>query len=186
MPSSVEDLLSAERLAVQDSVVWSTKITSAEPGVYLVSLMRDPRARNSTAKPAPLDLAAVRAWLTRSQTFCIDGIPCLDTQPILERLARYWLPDENIVYIGKAASLRSRVHAYYNTPLGNRGPHAGGHWVKTLSVLERCYVHYALTHTSEAAHEAEKRLLRLFGERVSESSRRAITLCKPRISRGSP
>jgi len=53
------------------------------------------------------------------------------------RIASFWLPDEPIVYIGLATSLRSRVSGFYRTPIGARRPHAGGWLLKTLSILDR-------------------------------------------------
>lgn len=52
-----------------------------------------------------------------------------------DRLATFWLPDEVVLYIGLAgASVRKRVRQYYRTPLGDKRPHAGGWWLKTLTV----------------------------------------------------
>jgi len=142
--------------------------------VYFVSLSPDPRTKGARVEPAPLDIAAIRTWLNRSRELHIDGRRCSSPQLLLDRLTRYWLCDENIVYIGKATSLRARINAYYNTPLGNRGPHAGGHWVKVLSVLDQCHVHFAHTTTAEVAQSVEKRLLRNFAQGVSAASRRTL------------
>jgi hypothetical protein len=92
---------------------------------------------------------------------------------LCNRLAGFWLSDENVIYIGKATSLKTRIAAYYNTPLGNRGPHAGGHWVKTLSlaVLNQVCVYFAETASPE---DAEDRLLAAFSQRVSESTKKAL------------
>jgi hypothetical protein len=90
---------------------------------------------------------------------------------LLSRLAGFWLSDENIVYIGKAASLRGRVGDYYRTTLGDPRPHAGGHWVKTLAILGRARVYFAETPNHE---EAEQRLLDAFRRGTSEAGRKSL------------
>jgi hypothetical protein len=72
---------------------------------------------------------------------------------------------------GMPTPLQSRIGAYYATPLGNRGPHAGGHWVKTLAVLSETFVHYAEVADCE---KAETTLLRAFSTRVSPATRQRI------------
>jgi hypothetical protein len=86
-----------------------------------------------------------------------------------DRLAGFWLGDENVIYIGKATSLHSRVADYYATPLGNRGPHAGGRWAKTLSA--DIYVYFAETPRPE---EYERALLKSFARGVSLESQQAL------------
>jgi len=75
---------------------------------------------------------------------------------------RCWLPDEVILYFGKAnVSLRDRVGAYYATRLGKRRPHAGGRFLKTLAVLDELWVHCAC-----GDEDAEARMLGAFIGRV--------------------
>lgn len=88
------------------------------------------------------------------------------------RLQAFWLPDEVVLYIGLAgASLRKRVGQYYGTPLGARRPHAGGWWLKALSLLDGLWVHYGAT-TQDAA--AEKAMLEHFAGGVSGVSRAGL------------
>jgi hypothetical protein len=83
-------------------------------------------------------------------------------------LAEFWLPDEVVVYVGLATSLRSRVGGYYRTPLGARRPHAGGHFLKTLSNLTDLFVHYAPTDEPD---DCEQKMLKRFCENVSAATK---------------
>jgi hypothetical protein len=84
------------------------------------------------------------------------------------RLCSFWCSDEVIVYTGLAGtSLRRRVGQYYKTPLGARKPHAGGWWLKTLSILDQLWVHYAATPDNAAAETA---MLRHFADGVSATT----------------
>ena len=61
--------------------------------------------------------------------------------------------------------------AYYRTPLGDRSPHAGGHWIKTWSCLTECLVWSAATDEYD---EAERVLLDDFSRTVPAAERRAL------------
>lgn len=59
--------------------------------------------------------------------------------------------------------MRDRVGDYYRTPLGNRSPHAGGHWIRTLAGILECRVWSAAT---DDFHAAEWALLADFARTV--------------------
>ena len=95
-----------------------------------------------------------------------------DVAELADMLARFWLPDETVLYIGKAGtSLRSRVGQLYRHVLGEPKPHCGGSWMKATSVLTTCTVFWACTKTPE---DDETVLLREFMARVSDDSRRSL------------
>ncbi len=49
-----------------------------------------------------------------------------------------------MVYVGRAGKdVGGRIGDFYATPLGDPRPHAGGHWLKTLSVLAGLEVWWA-------------------------------------------
>src|SRR5437879_2359420 len=102
-------------------------------------------------------------WAKARQKFVakLENI-CARTRP---RVASFWLPDEVILYVGKATSLSTRVRQYYSTPLGARSPHAGGHFLKTLSILGELTVHFATTVEPGPTEDAA---LSFFCSRVSE------------------
>jgi len=171
MPSTVASLLTCLRLRASGSVPWKSAIKTLRPGVYLVSRSADAHRSSDPSQQATFDRNALHSWIRNVTTLCVDKVRCTDTLVLEARLTRYWIPDENILYIGKATSLRSRIGAYYTTPLGARGPHAGGHWIKTLSTLNQLHVHFAETKSINEAEGAEEELIKLFSSSVSESSR---------------
>jgi hypothetical protein len=134
------------------------------PGIYIVG-MRTPLA------VAPLDARAIAAWRRRVPTMSVDGVRV--TQATLTaRLASFWIPSATVLYIGQASGpVTSRVAAYYRTPLGNRSPHAGGHWIMTLAVLQHCRVWSAATDDFDAVEED---LLDDFARTVPPAERRAL------------
>lgn len=64
-----------------------------------------------------------------------------------------------ILYVAlPGTSVRKRVDQYYGTQIGQRSPHVGRWWLKTLADLESLFVDYAEAETPTAS---EDRLLRL-------------------------
>jgi hypothetical protein len=109
-------------------------------------------------------------WIEAAPQMRLDNAaPTVDL--LSDRLGDFWLPDESILYIGKATALRGRIGEYYRTPLGARRPHAGGHWIKALSILEDTFVHFAVCAEPEVA---EQDLLSAFVASVSSETRRAL------------
>lgn len=138
-------------------VVWGSPVTSSAPGVYLVE----------SAEPsdtAPIDPTVVAAWIKRVPTLLVDGRRPTAAD-LVSRLASFWIAGEPVVYVGMAGtSVAKRVRQFYSTPLGDPRPHAGGHWLKTLTTLATLRVWWAETDDPAADEDA---LLVTFGDRVS-------------------
>jgi len=157
-------LLRRAGLQPEGPVLWGSPALTRKPGIYIVEL---PAAR----EVAPIALNAVRAWIRRVPTITVDGSPTTGTA-LAARLAAFWLPSATVVYIGQASGpVQGRVAAYYRTPLGDRSPHAGGHWIKTLSCLSDCRVWSA---AADDYDEAERELLDDFARTVPAAERRAL------------
>ncbi len=151
-------------LQPEGPVPWGSPALTRSPGIYAVELP-------SPLEVAPIALSAVRAWIRRVPTITVDGSPTT-TAALAARLAAFWVPSATVVYIGQASGpVRGRVAAYYRTPLGDRSPHAGGHWLKTLSCLSDCVVWSAATDDYDAA---ERELLDDFSRTVPTAERRAL------------
>ena len=151
-------------LQPEGPVPWGTPALTRVPGVYIVELPAPLGA-------APIATGAVRAWIRRVPTVTVDGSPATGTA-LAARLAAFWVPSARVVYIGQASGpVQGRVRAYYRTPLGDRAPHAGGHWIKTLSCLEECLVWSAATNDYD---DAERELLDDFPRTVPAAERRAL------------
>lgn len=111
-------------------------------------------------------------WIHRVPMLTLDGGRAPSADALTRRLGEFWLPDESVLYVGQTStSLRQRIRQYYRTPLGDRRPHAGGHWIKTLSTLAETLVYYA---ESADPRTAESRLLQAFVDQVSASTKQAL------------
>jgi hypothetical protein len=170
MPISPLELFERVGYRHTGSVPWHTSPKSSQPGVYAVSLSADP-ASAAGLNDAPINTNKVAAWIERVPTFQFDNFPSPAPEDVVARLSTFWLPDEAIVYIGKATTLSDRVSGYYKTPLGNRSPHAGGHWIKTLDVLNNLTVHYAEVKDGSDPEAIEYEMMRFFQDSVSLETR---------------
>jgi hypothetical protein len=93
-------------------------------------------------------------------------------EQLAQRLGEFWVPRQRIIYIGlTTASLAKRLRAYYRTPLGDRKPHAGGHWIRTLGGIEDFDIWWA---ESDAPGTFEDALLIEFAKLVPETRRARI------------
>jgi hypothetical protein len=157
----------------QDDIVtirWGTKPAKSTPGVYIVSLTSSLDSCDGNLSEPALAETQFRRWLEVCPSMTLDGIvPCVDQ--LIDRISRFWIPDEVILYIGMAAELSSRLPAYYRTSIGACRPHSGGYFLKLLSNLDQLWVHYA--ECSDPG-SAEDKMLQRFCENVSPGSKRAL------------
>lgn len=169
MPTSVSKLFESVDLKLAGRVSWGQQVRDDQPGVYIVSLSLLPKdEKTSFFEVPPIDRNIVSEWISTVPSLKLDGgRPTPDA--LVNRLSKFWLSDESILYIGKAGtSLRTRVGQYYRTPLGRPKPHAGGHWLKTVSVLNKLSVFWALTDNPE---DIEADLLGRFVQGVSPETK---------------
>ena len=146
---------------------WGDPPSTRAPGIYLIELP-------APLPAAPLDPKAIAAWRRRVPTITVDGRTAT-AAAIAVRLSAFWISSATVLYIGQASgSVRDRVGDYYRTPLGNRSPHAGGHWIKTLAGLRECRVWSA---AADDSHAAEWALLADFARTVP--AREAAALHDP-------
>jgi transcription elongation factor GreA len=150
-------LIRAVGLMADGPVVWGRPVRSRTPGVYLVELPEP-------MPDYPADQTAIRGWIERVSTLLLDGSRPTPHE-LAARLGGFWLPDQSVVYVGASTvSLGGRLAAFYRTPLGDRRPHAGGHWLKTLRVLDSLRIWWAET---DAPEEYEDALLSAFADSVA-------------------
>lgn len=145
MPLTIRSLFEAASVTPTGVTPWGTRPSCRENGVYVVALTNDPNSLAGTLDAMPVSHEAIGNWLIVQQHLTVDGLPA-SVDSVGARLSRYWLSSEVILYIGKTAKedgLCGRVGQFYRHVLGRHSPHRGGHWIKTLSVLEQLFVHYA-------------------------------------------
>jgi hypothetical protein len=170
MPSSVCALFAAADLDVEGVVRWGRPLSATESGVYAVALTDDPNALSRT-RAAPISPTAIDALMSARPELTLDGRrPSRDQ--LTARIEGFWLPDEPVLYVGLATSLRSRIGAFYRTPIGARRPHSGGWFLKTLEILDQLHVHFARVHEFDAAEVA---MLDAFIGGVSRVARAGLT-----------
>jgi transcription elongation factor GreA len=162
--TSAADLLRSLGLTVDGPARWGSLPTARTPGVLAIE----------TTKPgdtAPTDIVAIRAWVERVEALRVDGER--PTPTLLDRrLSEFWIPGQRLLYVGRSdKSLAARVKALYATDLGNRRPHAGGHWLKALRDPVSLVVWWAET---DAAEEYEDAILSAFAAAVPEAVRDSL------------
>lgn len=177
MPTTIHELTRKFDLPQSKVVKWNETIPTEEEGIYIVSLSEDPKKNNGTVDTIPISTNTIDNWIQKVNGFELDKVLTFDKDLIIQRLSEFWLADENIVYIGKAPTrsnkkgLGNRVNEFYKTEFGEKRPHAGGHWLKSLSNLTDLYVHYILC--TDCGH-IELEFLKTFIENVSEKSKRHL------------
>lgn len=165
------ELLDAAGLAAGGVVRWGSPVPCTDPGIYAVSMDPDPSSVALTLDAAPISQPAIDALLSLRPELTVDGRRSTPAG-LAARLARFWLPDEVLLYIGLAGtSLVDRVNAYYKTPLGARSPHAGGWFLKTLDPELPRWVHWA---QSTRPDDSEHAMLKHFCAGVSGASLRLL------------
>ena len=146
-PASAAALLRAIGLRPDGPVMWGRPLTTRSPGLYLVELA-DP-------VPAPrIELARVGSWIQRVPQIHLDGVRPT-SKALASRLGALWLPTSVVLYAGATAgSLGGRVLALAHHVIGDRRPHADGHWLHLLTGIERTRIWFAETDAPEESLDA--------------------------------
>jgi len=146
-PRSAVQLLREIGLMADGPVRWGQPVRVGGPGLYVIEL-------GAPIAEAPIELTKVGKWIERVPNLRLDGARPTSKQ-LAARLASFWWPDQTIVYIGSSPkSIGGRIRAYYETPLGDGRPHAGGHWIQTLRSLDSVRVWWAATDAAEEYEDA--------------------------------
>ncbi|MEX0887567.1 MAG: hypothetical protein WD009_14135 [Phycisphaeraceae bacterium] len=174
MPISASRLMTTIGFAVEGQTAWGVAPPASNPGIYLVSLNAHAERTDAARPAAPVCEQAVAQWVAHVPELELDGKPSPAVSDVVACLQGFWLPDESILYIGKATSLAQRLTQFFRHRLGNRSPHAGGHWIKTLDCLDTLHVHYCTCGSVAEAEAAETRALDAFADQVSPASRAAL------------
>jgi transcription elongation factor GreA len=159
-------LLREVGLLADGPVVWERPVPARGSGVFVVELQAPlPRA--------PIELTRVGKWIERVPTLTLDG-GRPTSKALAARVSSFWLPSQVVLYVGAtASSVGGRVTAMQRTVLGDRRPHAGGHWLHVLDAraLGSLRVWWAETDASE---EYEDALLGAFEAAVPLAEVRAL------------
>ena len=168
VPSTVIELVRAHDLRLQGPLRWGRPPACQECGIYLVSMTADPSLLPERNLP-DFSVDAIDEWLKHAADMTLDGVRRPSAASIAERLRRFWLPDEPVVYVGQTEQpLQDRIDQFRGHRLGRSSPLRGGHWLKVLRNLSSLYLFYAVC---DSPLDTEKSILRLFSGRVSPGSR---------------
>ena len=176
MPNLVLDLFKESGIKTFSKVQWNENIDSQNEGIYIISLSSNPNQNLGIVISPNFSDKQITQWINKVPNFLIDdNKPTLDV--VKNRLLEFWLPDENILYIGKAPKrsnnkgVGNRVAEYYRTILGDGSPHSGGQWIKTLANLKDTYVYYGFSINPT---EIEFKMLTKFMANVSATTKEKL------------
>ena len=174
MPSTVSKLLESVKLEPKgvfqwaDIENWLSNSLDTYCGVYFISLSGCPSSNDGLKSAAPVCRNSVTEWLERVTQLKIDGHRPNSPDEIVTRLNEFWLPDENILYIGESNSIKQRIQNLHVHQIGYSSPHSGGHWIQLLSNLDNLYIHYAdASNHNEITTNIKYRVLAKFMENAS-------------------
>lgn len=183
MPTTIREILNEFNLEISGQVNWGQKITSKKCGLYFVAITNNANKLEYWENPK-LNETEIQKWIELIQkcwkTLTVDKKPATITD-IINRLNSLWLPDETILYIGKAGPTKTRtigkrVNEYFKTRLGCNKKHAGGNWINTLSELNKLTVFYSEFELSEyhRIEEIETKMIEYFSNNVSDKTKNGL------------
>lgn len=176
MPTTIENLFLACDLDGIKSVKWGQSFNENKEGIYVISTSDNPFENSGTMTHPIFNNNEINNWIKNVPNFLIDG-NYIKAEKLKKRLEKFWISDENILYIGKAplrkvgGGLHNRVNEYYNTKIGNGGPHSGGQWIKALKNINDLYVYYGCCDNSKVI---EHKMLQIFRDNVSPNSLKSL------------
>lgn len=132
-------------LKVRGPVQWGTDVPSYSSGVYVISLSNKPDKNNNLKESIPVCESKINnVWLKNAPYMTIDGKKA-SVENVKSYLSEFWLPKENILYIGETSDLNRRVKECYKHPIGKSKPHSGGQWLHALSICKETFVYFVET-----------------------------------------
>ena len=172
MPTTVQQLFNKFDILDFKKVKWGTTFNENRQGVYVVSTSSNPNEHLGISDNTNFDEEQIILWINKLTDFQVDNKPATSTN-VKNRLRDFWLPDESILYIGKAPTRKSgsgiskRVREYFSTIIGDGSPHSGGQWIKTLKDLNTFTVYYGVC---DRPNEIEHKMLDFFMQNVSKTT----------------
>jgi hypothetical protein len=111
MPTSISNLLDTVGLKVDGQIEWGKECHFSKCGIYIIAITDEADSLVFRDDP-PFSKAKIEEWIHHNQN---AGKPLLidkaiaDTEKIIARLKGFWIPDETILYIGKAGPSKTRT-----------------------------------------------------------------------------
>ena len=140
-PVLVENL----KQSLGEPVEWNNNELPSSGGVYVVSLSDKSDKNNNLKKSISICETKIKnEWLKNAPYMTIDGKRATK-ENIKTFLSEFWLPKENILYIGATKNLSRRVKEYFNHELGKEYHHSGGQWLHAISICSQTFVYFVET-----------------------------------------
>jgi len=182
MPMSIRELFRGVGLNVAGIAGYGSPVREGRPGVYVVANTADVDTCAGCGFQPTLSMDRIAEWIRRVPAMHLAGSPQQPAPEALRmRLLEFWLPDEPVLYIGKAGttapsyrSIKDRVADLYDHVLGDRRPHRGGHWLKTLGDLDRKFIFWGVVTDGRSPDQVESEMLAHFVSGVSPNSKAAL------------
>lgn len=158
MRISIKNIEEETSLKLQGPLKWGKIIPSESQGIYIVVTPKEAISKLN------FDKQIIDLWIQKVPNMRINN-----EEPtyynLTNEIKKYWLKDEIILYVGKTTQpIQTRVNQYYQTEIGERKPHSGGYWIKTLSFLNDCLIYWAECDNPEIT---EEKILRFFHNKLS-------------------
>src|SRR5438270_8970247 len=119
MPTIIKGLLDHFKISEFGKIRWGEMFNDDNEGVYIVSTSHEEDKNQGIRKLPVFNDIVLEQWIIKCPSLTIDNdLPTL--QSLKKRLFEFWLPDENILYIGKAEKrssgkgLSNRIKEFYN------------------------------------------------------------------------
>ncbi len=173
MPTTIKTIFSEFNITDIYKVKWEECVYDINQGIYIVSSNTSSHENIGLQEKPILNDQVLQKWINKLSNFLIDNRKTT-LFSLKSRLTEFWLPDESILYIGRAkkrsnnSGLGVRIHEYYETDIGERGPHSGGQWLKTLKNIDSFFIYYGYCNLPE---KIESKMLEYFMSNVSSDSK---------------
>lgn len=182
MPISISQLEHQLGITIHGPIPWGQLAKPPGPpprerGAYIVTVTPDRNVGNAAralSGASVFDLAKIQNWVSY-----VPKMELHNNRPtpaaIAQYLQQFWHSDESIVYVGKASlrkqrtGIYGRVRSFFGHHLGKKGPHAGGHWLLTLTSEIPRYVWWVETSNDAEAGQVECDILREFSNNCTGS-----------------
>lgn len=180
MPTTVENLFDHFGLTLHGQTRWGQRIRFKKCGFYVVALS-DKFDQSTCSNKPELNNEEIVKWInvinSGGKSIIIDKVVA-DLASIRNRLEQLWLPDETILYIGKAGpnkrrTVEKRLHEYFDTKFGSKKWHAGGHWLNSLKNLDSLNIYYT-SYQDLDIDVIEEQMISYFMQNVSETTKKAL------------
>ena len=169
MTINLEDIEMYIGLKLKGPVKWGQTIPSQNEGIYIVVTPNKEPTKIIFSKDI------ITLWVEKVPDMKVGKEnPTYDN--LCNELKKFWFDDEIVLYAGKTVQpIKDRVNQYYQTKIGDKGPHSGGYWIKTLEFLDECLVFWVECNNPELV---EENILKYFHSRLSKEkiSKKSIFL----------